>query len=141
MTYTFTGDGNGLGYFFILVCDAGQVVGECYMAKEFTTESHCTLFNEQKAGASQKMGVPQGTVNFFLYDNGDGSYELSTVELSGKTLVGGGEGGGDNPGQGGEPSAVDNTTIATKVVKTVVNGQVVIIRDGVRYNLLGAQLQ
>lgn len=148
LTYTFTGDGNGMGYFFILVCEAGQVVGECYMAKQFTTENHCTLYNEQKEGASQKMGVPAGTVTFYLYDNGDGSLELSTVELQGKTLVGGGsgeggegggQGGGDNPGGQGQ-DAVDNVTTPTVITKTIENGQVVIIKNGIRFNLLGAQL-
>ncbi len=38
------------------------------------------------------------------------------------------------------PTAVENLEIAPKAVKVVENGQVVIIRDGVRYNTLGAQL-
>lgn len=38
-------------------------------------------------------------------------------------------------------SAVENTTIRTNTTKTIINGQVVIIKDGVQYNLLGAQLQ
>jgi len=40
----------------------------------------------------------------------------------------------------GDDSAVESTTIRTNVTKTVINGQVVIIKDGVQYNLLGAQL-
>ncbi len=38
-------------------------------------------------------------------------------------------------------SAVENTTIRTNTTKTIINGQVVIIKDGVRYNLLGSQVQ
>ena len=38
-------------------------------------------------------------------------------------------------------SAVHNTTVTAKITKTIENGQVVIIKDGIRYNLLGAQLQ
>lgn len=38
------------------------------------------------------------------------------------------------------PTAIEPVTSSTKVVKTLVNGQVVIIRDGVRYNALGARL-
>lgn len=41
----------------------------------------------------------------------------------------------------GSGNAVDNVTIDAKITKTIENGQVVIIKDGVRYNLLGAQLQ
>ena len=38
-------------------------------------------------------------------------------------------------------NAVENTTVRTNITKTIENGQVVIIKNGVRYNLLGAQLQ
>ena len=38
-------------------------------------------------------------------------------------------------------SAVENTIVKSNITKTIINGQVVIIKDGVRYNLLGAQLQ
>jgi len=41
----------------------------------------------------------------------------------------------------GEDSAVESTTINANTTKTIINGQVVIIKDGVYYNLLGAQLQ
>lgn len=40
-----------------------------------------------------------------------------------------------------DQSAVENTTIKSNITKTIINGQVVIIKDGVQYNLLGAQLQ
>jgi hypothetical protein len=38
------------------------------------------------------------------------------------------------------PSAVENIQAAPKAVKVIRNGQIVIIRDGVEYNALGAQL-
>lgn len=38
------------------------------------------------------------------------------------------------------PTAIDNTPAATKAVKAIENGQLVIIRDGVRYNITGAIL-
>ena len=41
----------------------------------------------------------------------------------------------------GDEDAVENTTIKANTIKTIENGQVVIIKDGIRYNLLGAQLQ
>ena len=37
-------------------------------------------------------------------------------------------------------TAIDNTVIESKAVKTIENGQLVIIKNGVRYNALGAQL-
>jgi len=85
LPYTVVSDethGN-MGYFFILICDKGQVVGEQYMAAQFTSESHATMV---KTGG-EKMGVPAGEVTFYLYDNEDGTYELSTAPIAGKKLV------------------------------------------------------
>lgn len=104
LTYSFEGDDKGLGYFFILVCDKGQNIGEQYMCATYTTDvTHATLIKN----GTDKFGVPKGsgTVTFYLYDNGDGSFELSTEQLAGKTLVDAGEGGGEG---GGEEQAIDN---------------------------------
>ena len=38
-------------------------------------------------------------------------------------------------------TAIDCTTLAPEVVKTIENGQLVIIRDGVKYNAMGVRLQ
>ena len=38
-------------------------------------------------------------------------------------------------------TAIDNTTLSTPSVKTIENGQLVIIRDGVKYNTMGVKLQ
>lgn len=38
------------------------------------------------------------------------------------------------------PTAIDNVKEANKAVKMMENGQVVLLRDGVRYNILGARL-
>lgn len=39
------------------------------------------------------------------------------------------------------PSAIDNTSVETSVVKTIENGQLIILRDGVKYNAMGVRLQ
>ena len=40
-----------------------------------------------------------------------------------------------------EEDAVETPTVKANITKTIENGQVVLIKDGIRYNLLGAQLQ
>ena len=40
----------------------------------------------------------------------------------------------------GTPTAIDDVKEASKAVKTMENGQVIILRDGVKYNLLGVRL-
>lgn len=42
---------------------------------------------------------------------------------------------------GTTPSAIDNAAVETPAVKTIENGQLVIIRDGVKYNAMGVRLQ
>ncbi|MGN0236129.1 MAG: DUF6359 domain-containing protein [Paludibacteraceae bacterium] len=39
------------------------------------------------------------------------------------------------------PTAIDNAAVETSVVKTIENGQLVILRDGVKYNAMGVRLQ
>ena len=39
------------------------------------------------------------------------------------------------------PSAITNTTLNAKTIKTIENGQLIIIRDGKKYNAMGARLQ
>ena len=127
LTYSFEGDANGVGYFFILVCDAGQVVGKCYMAETFAT-GHCTLYDQESTGYFEKLAAPAPTATFYLYDNGDGTYELSLEPIPGKTLV------------GGEDQAIENTTVADKAYKKIINGQLVIIRGEKMFDATGRQL-
>ena len=39
------------------------------------------------------------------------------------------------------PTAIDNTVDSKKAVKMIENGQIVILKNGVRYNVLGAQIK
>ena len=39
------------------------------------------------------------------------------------------------------PQGIDNTTIAPKAIKLIENGQIVIIKNGVKYNVLGKMVQ
>ncbi|MGN0235263.1 MAG: chitobiase/beta-hexosaminidase C-terminal domain-containing protein [Paludibacteraceae bacterium] len=39
------------------------------------------------------------------------------------------------------PSAIDNAAVETSAVKSIENGQLVILRDGVKYNAMGVRLQ
>lgn len=125
--YSFEGDANGKGYFFVLVCEPGTVVGDCYMAASYSEDTHITL-SKQDDSHAEKMGVPAGTVSFYLYDNGDGTLELSTQPMPGKTLVGGGQG-------------VENTFVNEKAHKMIIDGQLRIIRGDKMFDATGRQIQ
>lgn len=127
-------------YVFVIYQVKG-VQGVQYMADGW--DSSLPQHRTMGVNGNDKLYVPAGSYTLYLYDNEDGTVELSYVELQGKKLMGGGEGGGqgggDNPGGQGQ-DAVDNVTTPTVITKTIENGQVVIIKNGIRFNLLGAQL-
>ncbi|MDY6426735.1 MAG: alpha-amylase family glycosyl hydrolase [Bacteroidales bacterium] len=90
--YNFTAD----SYVFVLYQVHGEP-GVQYMAKTYTTGvTHGTL----STSGSEKIMIPAGTKKLYLYDNGDGTVEISTQVMSGKALVDGGQQGGGE--QGGE---------------------------------------
>ena len=41
----------------------------------------------------------------------------------------------------GVSTAIDNAAVEIPAVKTIENGQLVILRDGVKYNAMGVRLQ
>jgi len=132
LTYSFPGhaaNGNR-GYFFVMVCDPGSVIGVGYMAKVYSEDTHTTLYSQQtEQGAHERLGVPGPTATFYLYDNGDGTLELSTVPLAGKTLVG-----------GCEEQAIENTIVTEKAHKQIIDGQLRIIRGDKMYDATGKAL-
>lgn len=115
------------GYIFVIYQVDGQE-GVQYMTETYADGvSHATLFVNGK-GNYEKLHVGAGDHTLYLYDNGDGSLELSTEQLPGKTLVGGGS------------AAVSNLNEVRNATKIVENGQLIILMNGVRYNAVGAKL-
>ena len=53
--------------------------------------THATMSNCGICNNGNKLFIPGGHHTLYLYDNGDGTYELSREELPGKKLVDGGE--------------------------------------------------
>lgn len=66
----------------------------------------------------------QGRIMKYKYENGNYSIQIKGGKC---TIV--------------ENTAIDNTTIAEKAVKVIENGQLVIIRNGVKYNAVGAVIE
>ena len=87
--------------------------------------THATLYVDGK-GKYEKWKVPAGTTKLYLYDNGDGSLEISSQPMSGKT-----------PAVPGGGAAVENISNTEKTVKFVRNGQIFIRKGNAVYNALG----
>lgn len=102
VNYNFTAD----SYVFVIYQKHGEQ-GVQYMTAKYTSGvTHATLLTS----GAEKLMVPAGTTKLYLYDNGDGTVELSTQPISGKTLIdacssgeqGGNQGGQQGGEQGGE---------------------------------------
>lgn len=88
-------------YVFVLYQVDGQE-GVQYMTSAFVdnSHSHATLIVNGD-GKYEKWQVPAGTTQLYLYDNGDGSLEISSEVIEGKTLA----------IPGGVKDAVENVTL------------------------------
>lgn len=66
--------------------------GVQYMTSEWIDgPDHATL-SVNGNGGYNKWNCPMGTTTLYLYDNGDGTLEISSKPMAGKTLVSGGQG-------------------------------------------------
>ena len=87
LSLKFSGDG-GKGYFYVMVCEYAQIVGRDYMLKDYTDGgTHVTLYDKETTGYAQKWGVPEGTVTFYLYDNGDGTRRWRALDFGNSIRV------------------------------------------------------
>ncbi len=100
VNYNFTQD----SYVFVIYQKHGEQ-GVQYMTAKYTSGvTHATLLTS----GAEKLMVPAGTTKLYLYDNGDGTVELSTQPISGKTLIdacASGEQGGNDPVSAEESNA------------------------------------
>ena len=79
-------------YLFVVYQEKG-VMGVQYMTTSYVDgPTHATMVTS----GSEKLHVGPGSYTLYLYDNGDGSVELSTQPISGKTLVSANCGGGSS---------------------------------------------
>ena len=78
---------------------------------------------------NDKLYIPAGNYTLYLYDNGNGTVELSYVELSNKSLM----------ACSGE-EAIETTTVQEKARKVFVDGQLRIVRGDKTFDATGRQL-
>lgn len=111
-------------YIFVVYQEHG-VPGVQYMAPSYVDgPTHATMTTT----GSDKLHIPAGNYTLYLYDNGDGTVELAYQSMEGKTLV-------SCDGQG-----IENTKVDTKAHKTVIDGQLRIIRGEKIYDATGREL-
>jgi hypothetical protein len=88
---------------------------------------HATL---SATGGYEKWNCPLGTTTLYLYDNEDGTLEISADVIPGKKLA--------DPQP--DTQDVEKTEVAEKTRKVMENGQLIIIRGEKRFDATGRQL-
>jgi len=116
---------------YIALPAAGQVIltGGSAGARpiKITVNGNVSAINSTpKAGETIKLSLNKSKANFIGIEsnknNGDGGFIKLQLQQD-------------------YPTALDNTEDNAKAVKTIENGQIVIIKNGVRYNVLGVELR
>lgn len=123
-------------------------IGEELAAPELFSIT-CETVDNGTFATPYKLGIPNENV-VITATPADG-YKTALVLVNGTRLTLGEEISFDMPAENvtitgeftvsGYPTALDNTEDNAKAVKMIENGQIVIIKNGVRYNVLGAELR
>lgn len=113
-------------YIFVIYQVKG-VAGVQYMTDGWQgkDKQHVTMLKN----GNDKLYIPAGNYTLYLYDNGNGTVELSYVELSNKSLM----------SCSGE-EAIETTTVQEKARKVFVDGQLRIVRGDKMFDATGRQL-
>ena len=112
-------------YIFVLYQVDGYP-GVQYMTSEYVDgPTHATLLTT----GGEKFHVGPGSYTLYLYDNENGTLEISTQAIPGKKLA------DPQPTQG-----VENTTAPEKALKVFIDGQLRIVRGDKIFDVTGRQL-
>lgn len=117
-------DVNEDAYIFVLYQVDGYP-GVQYMTASYVDgPTHATVLTT----GGEKFHIGAGDYTLYLYDNGDGTLEVSTEVLPGKKLA--------DP----QPQGIENTPATEKARKVFIDGQLRIIRGDKMYDATGRQL-
>ena len=112
------------GYLFVVYQEKGKM-GVQYMAPSYVDgPTHATM----TTSGSEKLHVGPGSHTLYLYDNGDGTVELSLEPMEGKSLI------------GGDTSDISEVASGVKARKVIIDGQLRIVRGDKIFDATGRQL-
>ncbi len=112
-------------YLFVLYQVDG-VAGEQYMTATYVDgPTHATLLKTD----GEKFHITAGNYTLYLYDNGDGTLEISTQQMAGKKLA------DPQSAQG-----IEDVKSAEKARKVIIDGQLRILRGDKIFDATGACL-
>ena len=91
--------------------------------------THATL-SIDGGGGYNKWNCPLGTTKLYLYDNGDGTLEISSEVIPGKKPA--------DPQP--DSQGIENTTVSQKAHKVIIDGQLRIVRGNKVFDATGREL-
>ena len=161
ITWTYATDGLAITFpdalaagFYLVGSAIGWEVGPLTASEKFADvdgePGKYQLTKSIAAGDKLKVvKVVNGAINTWYPDGEGNEYTVDAKHAGSKTIYFKPEGDGTWSAFGGymwidentAPTSIDNTEVGEKVVKHIENGQLVIIKNGVKYNALGAEVK
>lgn len=115
-----------------------------FVANEANAGEYMLSFTLAEGDAIKVVGVTGETQTWYP-DDYNGAYTIDAVHAGTVTIYFRPEGGVDGWHYGyfyvAEPTGINNTAIDAKVVKTIINGQLFIEKNGKLYNAQGVQVK
>ena len=111
--------------YLFLIYQVDGSAGVEYMCDSYTSDTHACF----RQGGGEKWGVPAGTTDLYIYDNEDGTVEVSNQVMPGK-----------KPWAPNGQQGVENIKAQQKARKMIIDGQLRIIRGDKMFDITGAEL-
>ena len=141
------------GYYLVGTHNSWEPAAADIMAKNGDEEEYMITKNAEEGDQFKAIRVDANGFNAGWYPDGSDNEYTIPEELAGNVTIlfrpdGNNEWPDTNGGgkkfyvqRNGDPTAIDNTLVGEKAVKLMENGQIVIIKNGVRYNVLGTVIK
>ena len=141
------------GYYLVGTHNSWEPKAADILAKNGAEEEYMITKNAEEGDQFKAISIDANGFNAGWYPDGSGNEYTIPAELAGNVTIlfrpdGNNEWPDTNGGgkkfyvqRNGDPTAIDNTVVGEKAVKLMENGQIVIIKNGVRYNVLGTVIK
>ena len=141
------------GYYLVGTHNSWEPKAADILAKNGAEEEYMITKNAEEGDQFKAISIDANGFNAGWYPDGSGNEYTIPAELAGNVTIyfrpdGNNEWPDTNGGgkkfyvvRNGDPTAIDHTVVGEKAVKLMENGQLVIIKNGVRYNVLGTVIK
>ena len=101
-----------------------------YASEDSISWDNVVINGTSTSGSSETHDNLNTTAQYFKVTSSDNRFGIKEFEVYGTGYY--------IPVDPGDPTSIDNTNVDSKAVKVIENGQLIIIKNGVRYNVVGS---